>query len=190
MTKQIFDSWSEDAKSLHKSIYKHDVICGSGHRPPRLGLEYSSKHNELLTNFAKEELDKLDAPIDYVVSGAALGWDQALAHAAFLLNIPYYMAIPFKGFHKKWSVQDRQRFTKLCEKALYCVYVCNGDYDNSKYFSRDAWMVNSSKILLGLKDDKSEKSGTGITFDYAKEQGLKVINLWEKWEAYRKLHPG
>lgn len=111
-----------------------------------------------------------------------------LMKLASLLNINYIMAIPFRGFHKKWSPYDRQRFTKLCEKAVESVYICDGDYDNSKYFSRDAWMVHSSKTLLGLKDSKPDKSGTGVTFSYAETNGLKVINLWDKWEEYKKLN--
>lgn len=186
----IYDSWSEDAKKLHQSIKNHDVICGSGHRPPRLGLEYSKKHNELLTHFAKLQLEQLSISTDYIISGAALGWDSAISHAAFLLKIPYIMAIPFKGFSNKWSPTDRFRFNRLCKNAAYSIYICDGDYDNSKYFSRDVWMIHTSKTLLGLKDNKPDKSGTGITFNYAKEQGIKVINLWDKWEEYRKIHTG
>jgi uncharacterized phage-like protein YoqJ len=92
-----------------------NVIAGTGHRPPRLGLSYSRSDLDKLTRFfiinhlqSRDDYDNGDLSI---ISGMALGWDQALAAAAIALDVPFIGAIPFEGQEGKWpkSAQDVYR---------------------------------------------------------------------------------
>lgn len=165
----------------HRMKFKaNDVVAGTGHRPPRLGLDYSPASNRKLTMFAKAYLEASEP--DYVISGGAQGWDQALAHAAQILGIPYVFAIPFEGQERKWPVEAQRRYNALRDKALEAIVVCEGGYEARKFIVRDEFMVIASHRVVALWDG-IEKGGTYQTVAYARKMDRKVENLWEDWQA-------
>lgn len=159
------------------------VLAGTGHRPPRLGLGYDSDSNRLLWKFACEQLEGL-APTT-VVSGMAQGWDAALAHAAVSLGIPFIAAIPFEGQESKWPEDARKRYSLLLNRAKEVQIVCPGPYANWKFYERDKRMVDLAGMVLALLDSRPEKSGTRATVDYAFVKGVRTVNCWDDWIAYR-----
>jgi len=75
------------------------ILSGTGHRPDKLG-GYSDSAFDNLVKIAEDYLK--ESKPDKVISGMALGWDQALAEACVNLNIPFIAAVPFKGQESKW----------------------------------------------------------------------------------------
>jgi predicted Rossmann fold nucleotide-binding protein DprA/Smf involved in DNA uptake len=146
------------------------VIAGTGHRPDRLGIDYSEASNRLLRDFARDELAKLEG-ITGVISGMATGWDQALAEAA----------VPVLGMESRWPPDGRARFHEILTRAARIEYVPGGEPANWKFLARDRWMVDNADGLLALYDGGDAKSGTGYTVTYAEGQGKPVINVWEAW---------
>lgn len=154
------------------------ILAGTGHRPPRLGLDYSKDSRKWLINFVLPHLKEL-CPAK-VISGGAQGFDQALAGAAYLLDIPFIVAVPFKGQEKKWPAPAQDSYRKMCSLAEEVVVVCEGGYANSKFIERDKWMVDHADKVVALYDGQG-KSGTGATVEYAIKQEKEIFNLWDSW---------
>lgn len=160
-------------------------IAATGHRPPRLGLSYGPADNKLLTMFAKQMLtDSMEGYENVsIISGMAQGWDQAVAHAAILLNLPLIAALPFEGQESRWPYAGRKRYDAILGHAEEVVTVSKGGFDSKKYLVRDEWMVNNCDAVLALWDG-TEEGGTYYTVRYAKEFDIPYINAWIPWESY------
>lgn len=151
------------------------IICGTGHRPPKLG-GYGDDVLKKLFNLAKDWLSK--NTVDKVISGVALGWDTALALASIKLGIPLVSAVAFQGQESKWPKESQERFHKIL-KSSEVVIVSEGGYAPQKMQIRNEWMVNNSDKVLALFN--GSKGGTYNCINYAKEKGVEVINLWNLW---------
>lgn len=157
------------------------VYAATGHRPPRLGLDYSDGARQKLTAFAEKVLRKLSPAPAAVITGGAQGWDQAVALACMNLGVPFWVAVPFAGQESKWPLAARLFYHALLEKAARVHVVCEGGYSASKFVTRDHWMVDHADTIIALMDDKPEKSGTRHTVEYAISLAKPVINCWPDW---------
>lgn len=189
----VYPKLSIEAQNVFNSLSSAEktyILCGTGHRPTRLGLSYSVNDFKLLMNFARQELQKLNLPNNQIViSGAALGWDQALAEAAVLENYELWMAVPFKNFSANWSPIDKLRHNSLCQKATKVIYTSDDEYNKALYYYRDVFMVQCSNKVLSLYDN-SPYGGTYITQKYALEAKKEVINLYDNFLKYKKQKDG
>lgn len=161
-------------------------IAATGHRPPRLNLDYSSESNRVLTMFAKTALEESQQGYDdqiCVISGMAQGWDQACAHAAILLGMELICALPFEGQESKWPADARKRYNAILARAKQVKVVCTGPYSPKQYIERDRWMVDNADAVLALWDGE-RKGGTFETIAYAREQDVPVLNVWNAWEKH------
>lgn len=156
----------------------------SGHRPPRLGLDYSEKSENLLKEFFVRKFDyyfKKNNSFPILNCGMALGSDCCAAWAFLELGLEYRAFIPFKGMESKWPFESQKKWHRLLDKALEVRYISKEGYSAKKFIERDKAVVNASDLMVFLLDDKPEKSGTRHTFDYCIKQGIKYINLWPEF---------
>jgi len=151
------------------------IIAGTGHRPNKLG-GYGYDIYELLLKTASKAIDGFATK---VISGMALGWDQALAEAAINLNIPFIAAVPFRGQEGKWPPPSKRKYQKLISKADEVVYVCDDGYAPHKMQERNKWMVDNCDSVLALWDGSA--GGTSNCIIYAKSVKKKIVNLWPYW---------
>lgn len=155
------------------------IICGTGHRPDKLG-GYSAdvfeklKHTAIVWMADRQVIDK-------VVSGGALGWDQALAAAALELGIPLTLALPFPGFEDRWPQKSKTFFYSLLHRADTVKYVCDPGYAAWKMQARNEWMVDSSNQVLALWNGTT--GGTSNCVKYAEKVGKPIVNLWDKYDS-------
>ncbi|MBE9053663.1 DUF1273 family protein [Nostocales cyanobacterium LEGE 11386] len=164
------------------------IIAGTGHRPEKLG-GYSNKVFTRLVALCQASLERLQP--DQVISGMALGFDQALATAAIELNIPLIAAIPFEGQECKWNHNDQVRYDHLlmCSTRIICVdkmgrYAdSNSGYSAVKMQKRNEYMIDNCTKVLALYDGSS--GGTGNCIKYAKSQNKPVLNVWNSWVKYK-----
>lgn len=154
------------------------IICGTGHRPQKLG-GYSDQARQKLRLLAADYLC-VQRP-DRFISGMALGWDTALAEAALMLQIPYVAAIPFKGQESAWPAVSQQTFNFLVQHASEVVIVCDGSYAAWKMQKRNQWMVDHSDRVCALFD--GSPGGTANCVKYALEGGKPIDNLWPQFCA-------
>lgn len=151
------------------------IICGTGHRPNKLG-GYGNEARIKLVNIAGRWLR--DNRPDKVISGMALGWDMALAFAALMEEpeIPLLAAVPFEGQECMWPQQSRQDYHDVIRDATEVVHVCDPGYAPWKMQRRNEWMVDNSDLVLALWDGSS--GGTGNCIAYAEKVGKPIVNLW------------
>jgi len=163
---------------------KGRTLAGTGHRPNRLG--YGADVASLLVGFAQAWLSVL-APMK-VISGMALGWDQALATAAVELGIPFVAAVPFAGQEARWPVESQRAYDALIAQAAEVVIVSRGGFSARAMQARNEWMTDRADLLVALYD--GTPSGTGNSIRYAERTGTDVLNLWESWGVYRAAKLG
>lgn len=117
---------------------------------------------------------------DTVITGMAIGWDQAVATACLDLGIPYRAYIPGKWQPDAWPPPARAVYERLLARAA-AVRVCVvGSYGADAMRIRNTHIINDSEMLLALWDG-TRAGGTWHCWNYAVGKGLPRINLWEAW---------
>lgn len=148
------------------------VIAATGHRPNKLG-GYGEAAADRLFRLAKWYLN--DTMPDRVISGMALGWDQAFARAAAHLRIPFTAAVPFRGQDGTWPPASRAAYSTLLALADAVVVVSDGGYSGRKMMLRNQWMVDNCDVLCAVWDGSA--GGTSACVGYAKRAGRVVDNI-------------
>lgn len=158
------------------------IIAGTGHRPDKLG-GYAPEAYERYFSVALIHLDK--ARPDLVITGMALGWDTALAEAAFSLGIPFHAYIPFPGQERKWPADNQKLYRNLLAEAGEVRDICGEGYAAWKMQARneamvDALITEESYLLALWNGDKD--GGTANCIRYAEDRGVVIINCWEEFQ--------
>ncbi len=161
-----------------------DVLGVTGHRPDKLG-GYDDDVFDRLFRFAKQQLRILKP--QYVITGMALGWDQAIALAAKKSGIPFLAYTPFQEQASAWPEYAQDRYNELLGYAFKVVNVGGMGYSAAKMFQRNERIVNDSDIVLALWNGSS--GGTANCIDYADRNDIEIINCWNDWERFCKPTP-
>ena len=90
------------------------IVAATGHRPDKLG-GYGEAVRDRLIDGAMRYMEQ-EKP-DEVISGMALGWDQAWAIAAIRLGIPLICALPFEGQFSKWPQESQYWWGEIVGRA-------------------------------------------------------------------------
>lgn len=154
------------------------IIAGTGHRPDKLG-GYGEEATGRLVTLARGWLRENNP--ERVITGMALGWDQALGWAAHDEGIPFLAAIPFTGQEKAWPALSQQWHNDLLNLAQEVVIVSDGGYAAWKMQIRNKWMVDNSDAVLALWNGSD--GGTANCVRYAQQAGKRIINLWERYDG-------
>lgn len=158
------------------------ILSATGHRPDKLG-GYADSVLARLERGATRYL-QLQAPVTKVISGMALGWDQAWAVAAHKLGIPFIAAIPFAGQEGKWPEESQSRYRALLRHAAEVVVVCEGGYQPAKMQVRNMWIVDRCDKLVALWD--GTPGGTANCVRYAEEMRRPIDNLWAHFAKFSR----
>jgi uncharacterized phage-like protein YoqJ len=164
------------------------IIAVTGHRPPKLG-GYSDKAVDRLYSFALNRIEKLQDQYKdlHIVTGMALGWDQAVASACYILSVPYTAALPFMDQDSKWPQVSRDEWRYLVEAADDVVIVSEGGYSAAKMQTRNKWMVDNSEGLLALWDGSAGGTSNCVGyFTSSKGKDAFYQNVWDEWVEYAK----
>lgn len=168
------------------------IIAATGHRPEKLG-GYSKEVSDKLLRLATAAIAKLQT--ETVISGMALGWDTAIAHAAVNLKIPLIAAVPFAGQDAKWKDEDREKWEWLLFQSSKIIFVDTlkeyqvegvepRRYHPAKMHKRNEWMIDNSNHVLALFDPTTEKGGTFECMKYAESLDREILNAWNSWVKY------
>ena len=155
------------------------IICGTGHRPSKLGNSYSPVHPIQVNIKAKlkEVLTraKTKHPDLQIISGGALGFDQWIAEVAIDLDIPVRFFLPFKGYDLRWPDISKNTYASLFEKAAEVKYVSEGRYSPAKLHARNRAMVDASDCAIALWDSKP--GGTANCIEYIKKTKKPYLHI-------------
>lgn len=159
-------------------LIRENSCCFTGHRvipardllPLRAGL--------------RREVERLSHDgMDIFMAGGALGFDTLAAQEVLRVQAESYPAIhlvlvlPCLGQESKWSRQDAAVYRELLRRASEVIYT--GDvYERGCMFRRNRYLVDHSSRCV-CYDSGRGRGGTAYTVQYAKRQGLQVVNLWK-----------
>ena len=112
-------------------------------------------------------------------SGVAKGFDTWAAEDVLYWKREYphirlVCAVPFPGQADAWLPSERQRREKILAAADEVVTVCP-QYQKGCYYERNRYMVDRSDVLVAAFDGKP--GGTAYTVDYARSEGLTVLQI-------------
>lgn len=160
------------------------IIAATGHRPDKISSDgYGAETSRRLHRLATDSLKDL-AP-EKVISGMALGWDQAVAHAAIDLDIPVLAAIPHEGHESRWPFASQKRYHAILKHCDEVVLVTDGPYAAWKMQIRNQFMVDRANVLLALWN--GGPGGTANCVNYARKHKVEVVNLWGRWLEMAKV---
>ena len=165
----------------------NDKICAiTGHRPNRFKWKYNENNNgcKRLKRRLKEQFALLyDQGVRRFYIGGALGVD--LWSGELLLELkeqPEYsdielaLALPFAKHDADWDNRSRHRLSVLRQRSTEVVIVGNTENPSAvNYKLRNQYMVDRADCLLAVYDnDRSLRSGTMQTVNYARKKGLPI----------------
>lgn len=155
------------------------IFAATGHRPKKLG-GYGNDVFDRLVILAETFLRKKKP--DSVISGMALGWDQAFAQAAINLGIPFTAAIPCLGQESRWPQPSKTKYHQILEQARTTHLCFKGSWAENRGCMqvRNRWMVDNAHSVVALWDGTS--GGTANCVKYAEERNRPIFNLWEIWK--------
>lgn len=157
-----------DNKKLHR-------CCFTGHRPQKINLS-----EEEIKILLEKAIDNAIAN-GYVtfITGMASGSDIwaaeiVLERKKLNNNLHLICAVPYYGFEKNRTITEQERYKSIINNADLVKEICD-KYFNGCYQVRNEWMVNRSSLVIAVFN--GQKSGTKNTVDYAKQKGIKIINV-------------
>ena len=118
--------------------------------------------------------------------GGSLGVDMWTAEILLRLKeqpeyseIALMIALPFADHDSTWDDRSKLRMAFLIKHSSKTVTVgASGQPPTVNYRRRNEFLVNHADCLLAVYDnDRSIRSGTGMTVNLAKEKGIPVIYI-------------
>ena len=156
------------------------IICGTGHRPNKLG-GYSDPIFDALVRLCSYYLTTTTEKPTLVISGMAQGFDQALAQACLDCGYPYDAYVPHEGQESIWrDPRAKDKYYKLLNSAREVKLIVPGPFAAWKMMKRNEAMVNASDTVLALWDGTG--GGTGNCVSYARRMNKNIIHLWDRWQ--------
>ena len=152
------------------------TMAVTGHRPNKLGGYGEAAHNQRL-RLATAAVRHY-AP-QQVITGMALGWDQAIAQACVDLKVPFLAYVPFEGQESAWPSDSQRYYHELLRKAAEVKFICGPGYAAWKMQKRNEAMVDECNRLVALWDGSS--GGTANCIAYARSLPRLTTNLWTTW---------
>ena len=153
---------------------KRYTVCFTGHRkiPP--------EQMDTLARRLKAELTKLikDGYI-YFGAGGALGFDTLAAQTVLELkrNYPHIkliLVLPCVSQTRGWSAVDAEIYENIKREADKVVYTSQ-EYTRGCMHKRNRHLVDNSNVCVCYLTENT--GGTVYTVDYARKNGLSIVNI-------------
>ncbi len=165
-------------------MQNNNVVCFSGHRPPR--LPEGEALRELEARLFREIKKAVATGYDTFLFGGCYGFDFLAAHqvlrckdaqtGAGARRIQLFAVVPFQDQDARWSQALKNEYRYLLSRCDTVIILQTG-YRREYYLDRNRYMVDNSACLICYYD--GSKGGTGQTVAYAKTKGLEIFNLFK-----------
>lgn len=159
----------------------------TGHRPVRFKWKYKENDTRCkrLKRTIQDQLVQLyEQGTRRFYVGGALGVDQWAGEILLRLkeqpeygDIELVVALPFEGHDAEWDDRSQSRLKFLVDHSTETVTVgTTAEPAAICYKKRNYYMVDHADCLLAVYDnDRSIRSGTGMTVNYAQKKRLPII---------------
>ena len=170
------------------------IIAGTGTRQL---INEPQEYRHKVLNYLVELLEgakiKYGAENVQVISGMAEGFDEALARAAVIAEVPFIAAAPNAGYvNYYWGAPSALKKTKgsrtgssrlkagldLLAKAVQVVNVCKGIYgEDGRHanYIRNEWMADRASVVWVYNPNNA--GGTQHCVDYCNKTGVPMFNI-------------
>lgn len=153
------------------------TCCFTGHR--NISAEHIVKIPEALDNLLETLISE---GFEHFKAGGALGFDticalKVLEKKKKYPNVTLELCLPCKDQAEAWAEHDRYVYyyvLKLADKVVYSKEF----YSKGCMHARNRMLVEGSEVCVAFCTMKS--GGTAYTVSYAKNNGLRVINLYDR----------
>lgn len=153
-----------------------NAVAGTGHRP---GDRFPADQETFDHLFAVAWDWILDEQPSVILTGMALGWDQALAKAAIEHGVPVVAYIPFIGQADRWSKRQAEDYSNLLNQCAEKKLISRS-YRPGAFQRRNEAMVDDANKIVALWD--GSPGGTANCIEYAEVMGVPVENLWKTFQ--------
>ncbi len=163
----------ETISLMNTASLKARTCCFTGHR-----IIPQGEYKELSIRLERIVRELISQGIIYYGAGGALGFDTLAANCILTLRkeFPYIrliLVLPCLSQADRWSQADRIVYETIKAQADKVVYTSK-DYTPECMHIRNRHLVDYSGTCVCYLTKK--KGGTLYTVDYAKRNGLKIIN--------------
>ncbi len=154
---------------------RNQTCCFTGHRViPPLERHTASKALE------NAVIESIENGYRYFGAGGALGFDMMAALTVLRLRNKYpqiklILVLPCENQTRNWKAVDIEKYEHIKSQANKVVYVSK-EYTRDCMHKRNRHLVDNSSLCICYLSKPS--GGTAYTVNYAKDNGLKVINLF------------
>ena len=154
--------------------HKSKTCCFIGHR----NLPHD-KIEKIVLNLNREIENLIAQGVTDFISAGALGFDQVAASLIIAKKemgnrIRLVFALPCKNQDELWTDEQKRLYHNLLAEADEVIYVSE-KYTDGCMKKRNRYMVDNSAYCICAR--LYPISGTDQTVKYARQQGLKVINV-------------
>lgn len=162
---------------MGKIAVKEYTCCFTGHR--KIAPEQQKAVAERLEKTVEQLILR---GYRYFGAGGALGFDTMAASCVMSLKRKYshirlILLLPCVDQAKGWRKEDAEVYERIKKQADKIVYISR-EYTRSCIFQRNRRLVDGSSLCVAYLTEQS--GGTAYTVDYARKNGVEVINLAEK----------
>lgn len=157
-------------------IIKDRTACFTGHRTiPFLQKRKIKKRTKQIL------IEAIEQAYRYFGAGGALGFDTLAAQTVLELKSEYpeiklILVLPCENQTRGWERTDLEEYERIKADADKVVYTSK-DYYSGCMHKRNRHLVDNSSLCICYLTEQS--GGTAYTVNYARSQGLKIINVAE-----------
>lgn len=153
---------------------KNQTCCFTGHR-----IIPADEYAAIKARLIKEVTALVDEGVVYFGAGGAVGFDTLAALIILELkqkfpHIRLILVLPCKDQTKPWNDEDKNIYNRILNNSDKVVYMSERYYRGCMR-ARNRYLVENSGICVCYLT--KSKGGTAYTVDFAREKGLKIINL-------------
>ena len=159
-------------KQMQKS--NAQTCCFTGHRiiPEK---DYPILREHLVTEIA----NLIRQGVNSFLAGGALGFDTMAAQAVLDLKMEYphirlILVLPCKSQTRGWNERDIKIYDRILHEADQVVFTSE-NYHRGCMAKRNRYLVDNSSVCVCYLCER--KGGTAYTVQYAKQKGLRIIQL-------------
>lgn len=152
------------------------TCCFTGHR-----IIESKDIPTVIHRLEKTIVSCIDKGYQYFGTGGALGFDTIAANTVLRFRNEYpfirlILVLPCKQQSSGWDIDDIEEYNRIMAEADKIVYTSQ-DYFRGCMHKRNRHLIDNSSLCICYL--LSDRGGTAYTVNYARKNGVQIINLAE-----------